>query len=111
AAGVEPKMIVDSLVITPVQSIAPTNPIVASVSPSSRLTAIQQQNGWLADSATLTITGTDANTAAWTVSARKAHTSLNTTSGTGSATIGWRRRLNGLAAGTYVDTITVTVAA
>jgi hypothetical protein len=113
-AGGASAMVIDTLTITsgsPPPPPPPVNPILASVSPSSRLQALTQQNGWAPDSGSLTISGSSAESAAWTVTARKAHTSVLTTSGTGSATIQWRRRLNGLAPGTYVDTITVAVAA
>jgi hypothetical protein len=110
-AGGASAILIDTLTITAGTSpTPPTPPVVASLSPASRLVVVTQQNGWSDGNGTLALTGTDAATAAWTVAARKAHTSLVTTSGTGPGAIQWRRRLNGLAPGTYVDTITVTVA-
>ena len=107
-AGVTPRTIIDTLLVTAAPVSPPPPVLTVTVAPSSRLAAIPQGNGWLADSAALQMSG---GTADWTVSARKSWTTLNATSGSGAGTIGWRRRLNGLAAGTYVDTITVTFAA
>jgi hypothetical protein len=113
AAGVGPRTVIDTLVVTsePVVTPPPTPPapIVATVAPASRLIVVPQQNGWAPDSAALQLSGAGATSANWTVVARKAHTSILNASGTGPATIQWRRRLNGLAPGTYVDTLTVTV--
>jgi hypothetical protein len=81
--------------------------LTVTLSPASRLAAITQGNGWLPDSAALQVSG---GTPSWSASARQSWTALETISGTGAAKIGWRRRLNGLAPGTYVDTITVSVA-
>jgi subtilisin family serine protease/undecaprenyl pyrophosphate phosphatase UppP len=112
-SGLPSKTIIDTLVVTPAPVVTPppTEPLLAAVAPMSRLLVLSQQNGWAPDSAALTITGAGSEAASWTVAARKAHTSILTASGTGTGMIQWRRRLNGLAPGTYVDTITVTVAA
>jgi hypothetical protein len=111
-AGGATAFLVDTLTITSgtvTPPPTPPAPIVATVAPASRLIVVPQQNGWAPDSAALQLSGTGAASANWTVVARKAHTSILNASGTGPATIQWRRRLNGLAPGTYVDTLTVTV--
>lgn len=105
-----PARVIDSLVVSaePVPP-PPPQPLVISVSPSSRRVTKPKGNGWLADSANVTLNGTGAASATWTASARMSWESVQTTSATGSAKLRWQRRLNGLEAGVYVDTITVAV--
>ncbi len=63
------------------------------------------------DSVVVTILGEGAASGAWTATHRSASwITLLTASGTGSGRVRWRRDPTGLATGTYVDTITVSVA-
>jgi photosystem II stability/assembly factor-like uncharacterized protein len=63
-----------------------------------------------ADSATVILSGTDALTSAWTATHGAASwLALTTDAGTGTGRLRWTRDPTGLAAGVYVDTITVTV--
>ncbi len=55
----------------------------------------------------MTITGTGAESVAWSATRRHATTTLTTGSGTGSGAVQWSRNPAGLAVGVYVDTITV----
>jgi minor extracellular protease Epr len=100
-----PAVVYDSLVIT----AAPT-PLALSVSPLARSASAVSGTAAPADSATVTMSGTNASTTGWTASKRKTWTTLTTASGTGSGKVRWSRSTSGLAAGTYVDTISVTVA-
>jgi hypothetical protein len=63
-----------------------------------------------ADSASVVITGEGAPTSTWGATKTKAWTVLTTSGGTSSGTLRWTRNPAGLVTGTYVDTITVTVA-
>ena len=64
-----------------------------------------------ADSADVVFSGWEAQAVAWTASAKAAWLTLQTPAGTGSGKVRWTRSAAALAAGTYVDTITVTAAA
>ncbi len=103
AAG-SPATVIDTLVILP--------PLMLAVSPSSETdSAIAGDTEALPDSATVTLTGTGAATAAWSVTKGAAPwNTLTTAAGTGSGMVHWTRDPSGLAEGTYVDTITVTAA-
>ena len=105
AAGLAPQSVIDTLRIT----AAPV-PLALSVSPASRNAAAQVGTSAPGDNATVTLTGDNAVTAAWSATKRKSWTTLTTASGTGNGTAAWSRSTSGLTAGTYVDTITVTVA-
>ena len=98
-----PGVVYDTLRIT-----APPIPVVLAVTPAGRAVSVQQGNSAPPDNATVTLTGTNAASTAWTATKRKAWTTLTTASGTGSGTAAWSRSTTGLAVGTYVDTITVT---
>jgi subtilisin len=102
-----PARFIDSLVVS--AEPPPTQPLVISVSPTSRRVTQPVANGWLPDSANITLSGTGAASTTWTATALKSWESVQTTTGLGSAKLRWQRRLNGLAAGIYVDTITVAV--
>ena len=104
AAG-SPGTVIDTMVITS----APT-PLTLAVSPTSRRVSVQQGTGAPGDQATVTLSGTNASSTSWSATKRKSWTTLTTSSGTGSGTVAWSRNTTGLAAGTYVDTITVTAA-
>ena len=98
-----PLMVFDSMriVATPV-------PLTLAVAPGSRSTSVPQGAVASSDNAAVTLSGTNASATNWTATRRKSWTTLTTGSGTGSGTLSWSRSTIGLAAGTYVDTITVT---
>src|ERR1017187_6521352 len=104
ATGAQARFI-DSLIVT-----APPVPLRLAVSPGSRLTSVNQGGAAAAGSATVTLTGDNAAAAAWTATKRKPWTTLILGTGTGSGTVSWNRDATGLAAGVYVDSITVTTA-
>jgi subtilisin len=102
ASGVagSPARVVDSLVVLPVP--------VISVSPATRRDSVVAGSPAIRpDSATVTLTGTLGGGVSWTAAKRKAWTTLTTASGTGTGRVRWSRNPSGLAAGVYVDTITV----
>lgn len=86
----------------------PPVPLVLAVSPSSRYHSVVAGSAAPSDSATVTLTGDGSSGATWTAAKRKSWTTLTTSSGTGSGRVRWSRTASGLAAGTYVDTVTVT---
>ncbi len=100
-----PATIYDTLRIT-----AAPIPVVMAVSPAARSVSVQQGNAAPSDNATVTLTGTNAGSTAWTATKRQAWLTFMTASGTGSGSVTWNRNASGLAAGTYVDTITVASA-
>ncbi len=83
-------------------------PPVLAVSPSSRNLTVQQGTSAAGSNATVTLSGYNASSTAWSATKKKSWTTLTTSSGTGSGTVAWTRNITGLAVGTYVDTITVT---
>ncbi len=85
-------------------------PVTVAVSPAARVVSVQQGNAAPGDNALVTLSGTNASSTAWSVTKKKAWLTLTTASGTGSGTVTWSRNAAGLAAGTYVDTLTVTAA-
>ncbi|HEY8061517.1 MAG TPA: S8 family serine peptidase [Gemmatimonadales bacterium] len=103
AASGSPAMIFDTLRITSVPV-----PVVVAVSPSSRNVAVQQGGTAPGDNATVTLTGTNSASTAWSVTRRQGWTSLVSSSGVGNGTFTWNRSASGLGAGTYVDTFTVS---
>ncbi len=100
-----PGTIFDTLKIT-----AAPIPVVMAVSPAARSVSVQQGNAAPSDNATVTLTGTNAASTAWTATKRQAWLTFTNASGTGSGTVTWNRNASGLAVGTYVDTITVASA-
>ncbi len=104
AAG-SPARVLDSLTIT-----APPVPLALAVAPHSFNTAITQGDAALAATATVSITGDNAAHTDWTAAKRKSWTTLTAGAGTGNGTVAWTRTTAALAPGTYVDTITVSVA-
>jgi subtilisin family serine protease/uncharacterized PurR-regulated membrane protein YhhQ (DUF165 family) len=98
-----PAVVIDTMRIT-----AATTPIVLAVSPSARSVSLTQGSNAPGDNATVSLTGTNAGSTAWSATKKKSWTTLTTSSGTGSGTVAWTRNVSTLAAGTYVDTITVT---
>ncbi|HRP06982.1 MAG TPA: hypothetical protein PLL69_00710, partial [Gemmatimonadales bacterium] len=104
AAGLTAEVI-DSLIITPVPV-----PVALAVSPGSRSTSAVQGTAAAGGSASVTLTGDGAATTAWTAAKKKSWTTLTISTGTGNGTVAWNRSTAGLAAGIYVDTITVTAA-
>ncbi|MFN2316641.1 MAG: hypothetical protein ABR602_08145, partial [Gemmatimonadales bacterium] len=110
-AGGLTSRIVDTLIITAAEPPPPPpEPLTLAVSPgSSRVETDEGKTSSFEMSASVTLAGDGSSTAAWTASKRKTWTTLTTASGTGSGTVEWSRTGAGLAAGTYVDTITVSV--
>ena len=98
-------MVYDTLKIT-----AAIVPVTIAVSPAARSASVQQGTAAPSDNATVTLSGTNAASTAWSATKKKAWLTLTTASGTGSGTVAWSRNATGLAVGTYVDTITVTAA-
>ncbi len=86
-----------------------TTPPTLALSPGSRSVIVAQGGTAPGDQATVTISGTNASTASWSATKRKSWTTITAGSGTGSGIVGWSRNPTGLALGTYVDTITVSV--
>ncbi|MDX2260965.1 MAG: S8 family peptidase [Gemmatimonadales bacterium] len=103
ASGTASRTVVDSLIITN----API-PTTLAVSPASRKVTIEAGATAASGSGSVTLAGDAATSTSWTASKRKAWTTLTSASGTGSGSISWNRNTSTLAAGTYVDTITVT---
>ncbi len=99
-----PAEVIDTLVVISTLALA--------VDPTSRSdSAAQGSTTTIDDSATVTITGVNPDAATWTAThGGGGWLSLVTGNGTGSGTVSWTRDPSGLALGTYVDTITVTVA-
>ena len=81
-----------------------------AVSPAGRAVTIQQGGVAPGDNVSLTLTGFNASATSWTVGRRSSWLALAATAGTGSGTIAWTRNASGLAAGTYVDTLTISSA-
>ena len=87
---------------------AVSQPLVLSVAPASRRDTVA--NGATsadADWSSVSLTGDNNATTAWSASAKHSWTQLTSASGTGSGTVSWNRNPSGLAAGVHVDTITV----
>jgi subtilisin len=104
-AGLAPQSVIDTLRIT-----AAAVPLTMTVSPTSRRTTAVAGTAASGDNAVITMSGDNAGATAWSASQRKSWTALVTSNGTGSGTVTWTRSTAGLAAGIYVDTITVTAA-
>jgi minor extracellular protease Epr len=85
-----------------------TVPLAIAVTPSARSVSVQQGNAAPSDNATVTITGTNASTTAWSATKKRTWLTFTNSSGSGSGSVTWTRNASGLAVGTYVDTITVT---
>ena len=81
------------------------------VGPATRSTTVQQGTIIPGASATVTMSGVDGWWQAWSATARSSWLSLAGKSGTGTGTITWSHDASALAAGVYVDTITVSAAA
>ena len=100
-----PSRIIDSLRV----GTGTTAPLSVAVSPASQsvqvVTGASAPNG----AAQVAIAGSSASTTNWTATKRKAWTTLVVSNGIGSGSVTWARNTTALAAGTYVDTITVTV--
>ena len=103
AASGSPARIIDTLRITAV----PVS-IALAVTPSHHDVAVQQGSTAPGESATVTLTGTNAAATDWSATKKKAWTTLLTANGTGSGAATWSRNASGLTVGTYVDTITVS---
>jgi hypothetical protein len=97
------RTVIDSLIIT-----AAPIPMTLAVSPASRKVTIEAGGTAASSSGSVTLSGDGANSTGWTASKQKSWTTLTNASGTGSGSVNWSRNTSALAAGTYVDTITVT---
>jgi subtilisin len=102
AVGVSAASIIDSLRV-----YVDTRPLSEAVSPHNRYHSAKQSSNTLTDSATVVLTGAGSSLAAWTATSLKPWTTLTVAAGVGSGNVRWSHNLTGLAAGTYVDTITV----
>jgi hypothetical protein len=104
-AAVSPARIYDTLRITAVPV-----PVTLAVSAHSGTASVQLGSSAPADSAMVTLSGTDAAATPWIATNRKPWITLVTSSGTGSGILRWTRTATALTVGTWVDTITVTAA-
>ncbi|MCA9764183.1 MAG: hypothetical protein KC544_13765, partial [Gemmatimonadetes bacterium] len=104
APGVAPVRVVDTMVVTAAQ------PLAVSVTPMATHGDAQAGSVGSPDSVRIHLSGTGASSATWSATRQRAWTTLATTSGTGSAWLRWSRDATSLPVGTWVDTITVSVA-
>ncbi|MEO5800117.1 MAG: S8 family peptidase [Gemmatimonadales bacterium] len=103
AIGVaQPVVLYDTLRV----SAAPV-PVTMVMTPSSRSTTVQVGGSASGDHSGVVLNGDNSATTSWTATKRKSWTTLTNTSGTGPGNLFWTRDATGLAAGVYVDTITV----
>lgn len=120
AAGLSPGVYVDTIAIIAhgsfnsparvLDTLVVLTPLTAALTASRVDSAQVGATAGVTDSVPLALSGFGAGTASWTASHGAAPWLLLTTpSGVGSATVRWVRDPSGLAIGTYVDTITVTV--
>jgi subtilisin len=98
-----PAIVVDTFEIRQV-----TSTVVITMDPGSRRTQKNRGNYTVQDSVYVDLSGSGATSTSWVVSKRADYTLINTAGGVGPRWMYWSRRLNGLTAGTYVDTLTVT---
>jgi hypothetical protein len=82
--------------------------VVIAMQPRSRRVQKDRGNYTVQDSVWVDLSGVGATGTSWVVGKQKSYTQIGTTGGVGSRWMYWGRKLNGLAAGTYVDTLTVT---
>lgn len=103
AAG-SPARIIDSLQV----GGSSVTPVTIAVTPSS--IAVQTTVGIAAPtgSAQVLLSGTGASSTTWTATKRKSWTTLVTSAGSGSGPLTWTRNTAALAAGIYVDTLTIS---
>jgi hypothetical protein len=110
SAGGLAASLTDTLTVLAPPPAPSTSPLTLTVSPGSRYRAVKAGSTTLTwDSAAVTLSGTGAASAAWSASATRPWLSLTASAGTGSGMLRWSYNPTGLAAGTYVDTITVVV--
>ena len=105
SAGGLSARVIDSLVVSP-----PPQPLSLAVAPASRRDSVELGTAAHADSGSVSLSGTGAATASWSATRKSAWLTLTTASGTGSGKVRWSRNSAGLAAGIYVDTISVSAA-
>jgi hypothetical protein len=89
----------------------PTGPnnIVIAVSPTARSASVIVGQVAPGDSATVSMAGPRADSTFWVAAKKSSWLVLVNINGKGSGQLAWLREASGLAVGTYVDTITVTV--
>ncbi len=85
-------------------------PVTIAVSPAARSATIQAGSSAPATSVAVTLSGDNAASTTWSTTHKASWVTLTTSSGTGSGTLAWNRNTTALAAGTYVDTFTVSAA-
>jgi subtilisin len=98
--------VIDSLIVN---AAPPPLPLTEVLSPSSRYKSVKQGTGTINDSAQVILSGAGASLAPWAALNLQSWSSLTVAAGVGSGTVRWTRNYSLLAAGTYVDTITVSV--
>jgi hypothetical protein len=87
-------------------------PLALAMSPTSRRVQIDEgSTALIRDSASVVLSGETSGATMWTASKRRAWTTLTNAAGTGSGRLRWNRNPTGLAAGVWVDTITVSAGA
>ncbi|MBA2291727.1 MAG: S8 family serine peptidase [Gemmatimonadales bacterium] len=99
--------IIDTLQVS---SSSTSSPLIASLSPLSRTMTLVQGSEPTSDSLSLSVQGTGAAGVSWAAGNRKAWNRLTVAAGAGSGAVRWTRDAGSLAAGVYVDTISVSVA-
>ncbi len=102
-ASNSPINVIDTVKITP-----PPVPLTLAVSPASRNVSVIVGSAATATSAAVTLAGDNSTTTTWSATRKKSWTTITTASGTGSGTVVWSRNVTGLAAGTYVDTLSIS---
>ena len=95
--------------VTISNQVASTTPLTIALSAkASRDTMVAGAMGTLGDSVAVLLSGSGATTTAWTAAHRASWLALAATSGTGSGMLHWSANAQGLSAGTYVDTVSVS---
>jgi hypothetical protein len=102
--GTQHATLLDTLVVLP-------GTVAVLSSAEKTTTAAAGATAPLADSVQVSFLGAGAGSAAWTATARRSYTAFTAASGTGAGVVRWTRNVAGLAAGTYVDTISVSAGA
>jgi M6 family metalloprotease-like protein len=103
ANGATPRVVIDTFRI-----IAATAVQIAAA--THNVASLQGGNKAKGDSASATVTGFASNSSQWTATKSATWLTLTTSTGTTGQRVRWTRNQTGLAAGTYVDTIRLSVA-
>lgn len=95
--------------VTISNQVASTTPLtIALAAGEARDSVVAGAAGSAGDSVAVLLSGTGALTTAWSATHRASWLTLATTSGTGSGMLRWSVATTGLAAGSYVDTVSVS---